>query len=464
VIATAVAAALLAGIDVGRAVARPESTSWPWFAVSCVVAAFILAVVALLADASRRRRLRDGLADIFGRFDPREGPDRLRDGRVICIALAVGAALTVVALALIARAPQRPMGDDEKTVRAALHWHDALLGEDGPRVYPFADEPKPVWILGGLLSDGTPRGVLLAGRLLSFVFAFIVTVVACLAAGRYGGPSGALAAGGALVLNPAMWEASSYASDEGMLLATFGIGALLVPAAIRRPALWPVIGLAAGLAGTCKTTGAALLVVLVVTLAVTGRISGRRWLWLIAAVVITVALLAPHAVWVLVQEEVSRDSELMGLLTLHGPQAMQADVDGSIPPFRGWIPTFLSTVGIMRVGDVVGGAILTLRPFQLWMPLVLGVTAVLHCDRDDRRFLASLLLVAGFVLGHTGWKGGDSSVPFYLVGPVAAVALGRNVSGFASALARSSGVRAAAGLMAATMVLELLYRAFAPLG
>jgi hypothetical protein len=179
---------------------------------------------------------------------------------------------------------------------------------------------------------------------------------------------------------------------------------------------------------------------------------------------VTVALLVPGWAWVLVEGQASRESELLGLLALHGPEAMSAAQAGRIPPFPGWIETILGTVGIMRVGDLVVGSVITFKPFQLWMLPVLIVPMLLHRDGPVRWTLASLLAVVCLLMGITGWKSGDSAVPFMLLGPVAATLLGADAVRIGAAIRRSAALAIAAGLIAASMIAELLYRSLAPLG
>jgi 4-amino-4-deoxy-L-arabinose transferase-like glycosyltransferase len=438
--------------------------SWPWFATSAVVAALVVGAIAVFADQPRRRRIVEELRSITGDPCAVAGVDRVRDRRVVVIALAVTLALAILGAVLIARAPATATGDDRKTVSAAMRWHDALLADGVPSGRPMAAEPKPVWILAGLLSGGTAGGSLRAARSVSLACALLVTLIVCLTAGRRAGPVAALVAGVALVVNPAMWRACSYASDDAMLLLLFGAGTLLVMRALREPRLWPLVGLMAGLAGTCKSTGVVLVVVLVAALVGSRRIDRRTWPWLAAAVVAALVPLAAQGYWVLVQGEVSRDSELLGLLTLHGPQAMAAMDAKRIPEFPGWARTLLDTVGLMKVGDLVVGSVIAFKPFQLWMLPVIGVPAVLLRDRDQRWVLIALLVAVCFVMGLTGWKTGDSAVPFYLLGPVAAVQLATNADAVLTALRRNAAVRIVIVLLVAAMVAELLYRGLAPLG
>jgi 4-amino-4-deoxy-L-arabinose transferase-like glycosyltransferase len=353
-------------------------------------------------------------------------------------------------------APDVATGDDTKTVHAALAWHGFVFSAARDTM---PAEPRLPWMIAGLLSGGTVEGALLASRMLSLVCGFAITLLVSLLAGTRRGPRAAVVSAFALVLIPNMVVASSYASEDVPVLLLFGAGSLLLLHAMDRPVLWPLVGLLAGLAGAGKATAAALLPVLALALILDHRIDRRTWPWFAAAVVAALIPLLPQAYYVLWLGRVSRDSELLGLLTLHGPEITRAKMAHDIPPFPGWGRLILDTTGIMRIGDIVTGAFINFKPMQLWILPVLVVPAVLDRNVTTRRVLASLLLVVLLLLGILGWKTGDAVEPFYMLGPVAALFLGRNLDAIIDAVRRRTGLVLLVVAMAAAAIAEIVIRA-----
>lgn len=446
-----VLAAGLAVLDLVRAPGIPGPFPWAWFAVSCAAALVVVGCVWVLADRRRRERIAGALAGLAG--EP--AVDAAERRRAVVAAIASTTVLGAIGLVLVLAAVDTCTGDDTKTVEAALAWHAHIPGGTG-RLLPA--EPRPPWMLAGLLSGGTVAGALLAARLLSLACGLGITLVVSLAAGTRAGPAAAIASAFALILVPNMIVASSYASEDAFLLLAFGGGTLLVLAFPDRPRIWPLVGLLAGLAGACKATGVVLVAVLVVALVVDGRVGRRTWPWLAAAVLAAAVPLLPHAYHLLWQGEVSRDSELLGLLTLHGPQMTRAKMAHDIPPFPGWGRLLVDTVGIMRVGDIVTGAIICFKPTQLWILPALVVPAVADPRPAIRRGLMAILVVVLPVLGLLGWKTGDAAEPLFLLGPAAALMLGLNVTRILRTLRRRPVIAGLVSGMVVAAIAEIAIR------
>jgi 4-amino-4-deoxy-L-arabinose transferase-like glycosyltransferase len=449
-------AAGLAALDVLRELGRPTPFPWAWFTVSCAAALCVVACISLIASPDRRNRLVAAIAGLTGSPPEHHRIDGSERRRAVIAAIASSLVLVAIGLVSVHAAPDTPTGDDTKTVHAALAWHVFVFS--GARDAMPA-EPKPPWVLAGLLSGGTVSGALLAARMISLACGFAVTLLVSLAAGTRAGPLAAIASAFALILIPNMILACSYASEDAPLLLLFGGGALLTLRAMDRPRLWPLIGLLAGLAGSCKATAVALLPILVLALILNRRIDRRTWPWLAAAVVAAVIPLLPPAYYVLWLGNASRDSELLGLLTLHGPEVTRAKMAHDIPAFPGWGRLILDTTGIMRVGDIVTGAFINFKPTQLWILPALIVPAVLDRRVALRRILAALLVVVLPLLGILGWKTGDVVEPFYMLGPVAALLLGRNLDGIIRALRRRRALVVLVAAMLAAAIVELAMRA-----
>lgn len=428
--------AALAVVDVVRGLVVPGSLDLAWLALSAAVTPLLLVPAALLANPARRRRAVRWLYGIVGKPEP---PGPLSAGsrrRALVVSLGATALLVLLASLYMMSTGTDVSGDEGKAVDAALQYHRLFSSGQMQESPSTPSEPRPSWVLAGLLSGGEASRALLAGRLISLLCGALLMFLVSWEAGRRAGPAGSVLGAVLLLVDPYLARFSSLFTDDVLVALLVASGAILALRSMDRPWRWPPVALLAGLAITVKSTALALLLAFPMALAWDGRIRPSRWGPALASLAAAMLPLLPLLWLILVQEQTTRDTELLGLLTLHGPEIGHALDAQSIPAFPGWGSLIVQQLGLMKVGDLITGAAMAFRPTQWWIaPLVL-VPALIHPVEKERRLLASMLVCSLLVLGLVGWKGGDASRPFHLIGHLAALFTGIHARTFLGALRR----------------------------
>lgn len=452
---------LLAIMDLARTALDPSSLSIGWFSVSLGVGAVVLGVVTVLSHGKSRRVLIDRMIRHLAFSSSVSRPGRAEKRRALFAAVLGASVLLGLGCLALPRLPHTPMGDDEKPASAAMGWHDAFAGEDSDSPGMPA-EPKPTWVLAGLLSDGTMAGALHWSRIIALVCGVLAVLMASVPAGLRAGAGAALASSFALVIVPNVIMKSTYASEDTALMLFSGASLMIILHSVDRPRLWPLAGLMAGLAATCKLNGLFPLGVLVAALVWNKRVTRRSWPWLAGAVAAALVCMIPLAVHMLGTDEPTRDTELLGLMMLHGPAITRAKATGQIPEFPGWGMILVHTLGIMRLGDLLTGAFINFKPMQAWILPAILFPALASSDPTRSRVLWSLLIVGLGLLGVVGWKTGDAAEPCLLMGPPAAYLLGIHWPDLMNTLRRRIWARLIAVLLAFLALVEIAFRFQAP--
>jgi len=445
--------ALLLGIDLGRAASDPASFPWAWLALGTSVwIAIVLAAACLLGDRGARwlRPAPCVPASPAGTRPAWRTPIWVG---ILTLGFAAAAGTLLVASGIGAH------GDEVRQLGGAVDTH-ALITRSGAVSLPI--EISPYWAAAGLIGRGGRMDTLLAGRLVSLASVAALVAIVAWASGRKAGTAGALVGGLALALSPTAVFSSIRLTEDALLMLLFSSGWILLVLSADRPRLWPLAGLIAGMAGAVKGTGLLLVPVIPVALVAEGRVDRRSWPWLAIAIACAALPLLPAAVLVAQGTCAIKGSDLLGLLPLHGPEALRAASSSSIPEFPGWGASILARAGILTVGDIAAGIAMSMKPPQLWILLVLAIAALRR--RYAGAHAAALLAVVLPALGMLAWKGGDAARPFYLLGAPAALVLGVHAREAAAALKRSPSFLLVAALLAGASIVGLVWQVIALVG